>query len=86
MFSHYFSSVTKKDFLIDGKADVSVIIPYALRFPIMANYWEADDEFPASGKVLVDAMAEHYLGIEAAGGACSAVIQEIRKQLEKEKL
>lgn len=93
MFSRYFSAVTKKDFLesclrigghrIDGKADVSVIIPYAPRFPVMVNYWEADDEFPASGKVLVDAMAEHYLGIEAAGGACSAVIQVIRKQLEK---
>lgn len=46
--------------------------------------WEADDEFPASGKVLVDAMAEHYLEMEAAGGACSAVIQEIRKQIHCE--
>lgn len=89
MFQRYFANVAADEFLgkclllggkeTDGKADVSVVIPYAPRFPVLVNFWEADDEFEASGKVLVDEHAEHYLTIEAAGGACSAVIQEIRK-------
>lgn len=65
----------------EGKADVSVVIPYAPMFPVLFHFWEGDDEFPPSGKVLVDAHAEHYLAIEAAGGACSAVVQEIIKQI-----
>lgn len=93
MFERYFSDITKVEFLraceriggvmVDGKADVSVIIPYAPMFKVLVNFWEGDDEFPASGKVLVDENAEHYLEIEAAGGACSAVIMEIKKNLLK---
>ena len=91
MFERYFSDITKDEFLsacersggvmVDGKADVSVIIPYAPMFKVLVNFWEGDDEFPASGKVLVDENAEHYLEIEAAGGACSAVIMEIKEEL-----
>lgn len=89
MFRQYFAKTTADEFLkkclllggkrTEGKADVSVVIPYAPMFPVLVNFWEADDEFATSGKVLVDEQAEHYLTIEAAGGACSAVIQEIRK-------
>lgn len=61
------------------KADVSMIIHYAPMFPVLFNFWEGDDEFPPSCKVLVDEFAAHYLTIEAAGGACSAVVQEILK-------
>lgn len=90
MFNRYFSNITADEFLdkclqlggkkIEGKADVVAVIPYAPMFPVLVSFWEADDEFPASGKVLVDSNAEHYLSIDGAGGACSAVIQSIRKQ------
>lgn len=95
MFERYFSGIKADEFLekclqlggrkIEGKADVTAVIPYAPMFPVMVSFWESDDEFAASGKVLVDGNAEHYLTIEAAGGACSAVIQEIRtlQMLEK---
>ena len=59
------------------KADVSSIIYYAPRFPVLVNFWEADDEFPASCKTLLDAHAEHYLTIEAAGGVCSTIISTL---------
>jgi len=63
--------------IIAGKADVTAVIPYAPRFPVTVNFWCGDEEFPASGKTLVDAAAEHYLTLEAAGGACSSVVQAI---------
>ncbi len=63
--------------IVSGKADVSAVIPYAPRFPVTVHFWCGDEEFPASGKALVDAAAEHYLTLEAAGGACSSVVQAI---------
>ena len=44
-------------------------------FPVTVHFWCGDEEFPASGKALVDAAAEHYLTLEAAGGACSSAVQ-----------
>lgn len=92
MFGRYFSNISKDEFanacvrlggkIIDGNADVSAVISYAPRFPIFVSFWEADDEFPASGKTLVDENADHYLEIEAAGGACTAVVQEIQRQIK----
>ncbi|MBQ8306452.1 MAG: DUF3786 domain-containing protein [Blautia sp.] len=93
MFARYFSDTTSEGFaaacralgaeIVPAKADVCAVFSYAPRFPVTINFWEADDEFPASGKALVNAGAEHYLAIEAAGGACSAVVQAIRDQLAK---
>lgn len=37
----------------------------------------SDEEFSLSGKAFVDANSHHYLAIEAAGGACAAVIQQL---------
>ena len=51
-------------------------------FPIQINYWEGDDEFLPSGKVLVDENAEHYLTIEAAGSACIIVVNGIVNKLK----
>lgn len=89
MFDRYFSNITADEFLarclqlggkeLRGRADVEVVIPYAPMFPILVRFWESDDEFAASGKLLVDRSAEHYLSIDGAGGACSAVIEAIRK-------
>ncbi len=90
MISRSFSSVSTEDFtqlclrmdarIIPSRADVTAEFSYAPRFPILLNYWAADDEFPASGKCLVRKGAEHYLSIEAAGGACSAVVEALQLQ------
>ena len=68
--------------IVPGKADVNAVIPYAPRFPVTIHFWCGDEEFPASGKALVDAAAEHYLTLEAAGGACSSVVQAIIRALK----
>ena len=92
MFSRDLHNATAEDFacacealggrIIPGKADVSAVIPYAPRFPVTVHFWCGDEEFPASGKTLVDAAAEHYLTLEAAGGACSSVVQAIIRALK----
>ncbi len=63
--------------IVPGKADVTAVIPYAPRFPVSIRFWCGDEDFPPSGKALVDAAAEHYLTLEAAGGACSSVVQAL---------
>ena len=87
IFSRAFRDAAAEDFaractalggtLVPGKADVSAEIPYAPRFPVTVHFWCGDEEFPPSGKTLVDANCEHYLTLEAAGGACSAVAQAL---------
>ena len=69
--------------ILPGSADVTAVIDYAPRFPITVRFWCGDDEFPPSGKTLVDAAAEHYLTLEAAGGACSSTVQAIIRELQK---
>ena len=68
--------------IMEGRADITVKIPFAPMFPIQIKYWEGDDEFLPSGKVLVDENAEHYLTIEAAGSACIIVVNGIVNKLK----
>ena len=92
MFSRDMQDASAEDFaracealggsIVPGKADVNAVIPYAPRFPVTIHFWCGDEEFPASGKALVDAAAEHYLTLEAAGGACSSVVQAIIRALK----
>ena len=63
--------------LSDGKGDVCCVVYFAPRFPVMLNFWEADDEFPASVRMYVDTQAEHYLTLEGAGTACGCVINRV---------
>lgn len=91
MFAQWFKEVTPEAFsracldlggkLIQGRGDAAAVLYYAPNFPITVNFWCADDEFPASGKTLLNRRAEHYLTIEAAGGACSTVVQAIRDRI-----
>ena len=92
MFSRDLRGASAEDFartcevlggsIVPGKADVIAVIPDAPRFPVTIHFWCGDEEFPAAGKTLVDAAAEHYLTLEAAGGACSSVVQSIIRVLK----
>lgn len=52
--------------VIVSNADLCVKFPYLPNYPVYLKLWFADDEFPASGRMLLDASAEHYLSIEDA--------------------
>ena len=64
-------------------ADVTFVFMLAPHLPLLAHIWLSDDEFPASAKVLVDANAEHYLGVEAAGTAASMLVDMLGCELRK---
>lgn len=49
-----------------SKADYCAELPFLPMYPVTLNYWQADEEFPASGRLLTDSSAEHYLTIEDA--------------------
>lgn len=49
-----------------SNADYCVELPFLPMYPVTLNYWNADEEFPASGRLLLDESAEHYLTIEDA--------------------
>ncbi len=51
---------------LDGKADLSVRLPYLPNIPLTINIWFPDEEFPPSARLLVDKSIEHYLTIEDA--------------------
>ena len=50
----------------DSNADLCAVFPFLLRYPVAVKIWFADEDFPASGKMLVSASADHYLTIEDA--------------------
>lgn len=69
--------------ILNTKADASAVLHYAPMFPILVNYYEGDEEFAPSGKLLVDRHGEHYLEVEAAGSICGLVLGKIREQILK---
>ena len=53
------------------------------RFPLRLNLWLADEEFPASGKVLVNDGVKHCLGTEATGTIGMLLIQKVCDEIER---
>lgn len=51
---------------LPGSADLCAKFSYLPKYPLYSNLWFADEEFPASGRLLLDASAEHHLTIEDA--------------------
>lgn len=51
---------------IASNADLSVEIPALPRLNVLLKLWYADEEFDASGRLLLDGSAAHYLTIEDA--------------------
>ena len=64
----------------ESMGDLTYNFLFAPHFPMQALIWLADDEFQASAKVLVDANAEYYLGVEAAGSLAVILMNLIAEQ------
>lgn len=62
---------------IPSNADIAFRIPFLPRFPVILKIWFADEEFPTSGRLLLDASADHYLTIEDAVTAAEILIEKI---------
>lgn len=58
----------------DSKADLSVVFHFLPKYPMFLNLWYSDDEFPASGKVLINSGVQAHLGVEAAGTLATVLV------------
>lgn len=61
-----------------SSADYSVVLPVLPMYPVVLNYWQADEEFPASGRLLLDTGAEHYLTVEDSVTVGQLLLEELR--------
>ena len=63
--------------IIRSNADFTVRFDFLPQYPLLLKVWFADEEFPASGKLLLDASADHYLMIEDAVTAGQIVVEKL---------
>lgn len=52
--------------MLPSNADLCAQFQFAPHYPVWLKFWFADEEFLASGRMLLDASAEHFLSIEDA--------------------
>lgn len=62
---------------IPTNADASWRIPFLPNFPVTLKIWLPDEEFPASGRLLLDSSADHYLTIEDAVTVAEIILERI---------
>lgn len=67
---------------IQSNADVSYQIPFLPNVPVILNVWLPDEEFPASGRLLLDGSADHYFTIEDAVTMAEILIGQIATPIE----
>lgn len=67
--------------IVDSKADLTAVFPFLPRFPITLNIWFADDEFPASAKMLFHQNADHYFTVEDAVTVGDIMIRKLVNQM-----
>lgn len=60
-----------------ARADLCAVFHLFPNYPLTVKFWWADDEFPASGKMLVSASADHYLSIEDAVTAGEVLLNRL---------
>ena len=63
--------------LLPSNADFCARFDFAPRYPIWLKVWFADEEFPASGRLLLDESAPHYLTIEDAVTVGSLILDQL---------
>lgn len=62
----------------EGKADLSYKFYFLPGVPLLINFWLADEEFPATGKVLFDFSVEEFLPVETAGTIAGILLGKIK--------
>lgn len=65
----------------EDRSDLCAVFRLFPNYPITVKIWWADDEFPASGKMLVSASADHYLTIEDAVTAGEVLLTRLREAI-----
>ena len=63
--------------LLPSNADFCARFDFAPRYPVCLKVWFADEEFPTSGRLLVDEGAPSYLTIEDAVTVGALILDEL---------
>ena len=63
--------------LLPSNADFCARFDFAPRYPVWLKVWFADEEFPTSGRLLVDEGAPSYLTIEDAVTVGALILDEL---------
>ena len=71
------------EFIKYKNADLSAVFRFLPNYPYLFNLWLADEEFPASGKILVDAGSGPSLCLEAAGTMAELLADRLCKACER---
>ena len=62
---------------IDSNADAAYRIPFLPNFPVVLKIWLPHEDFPASGRLLLDSSADHYLTIEDAVTVADLLLEKL---------
>ena len=65
---------------ITSNADAAYRIPFLPNFPVTLKIWLPDEDFPASGRLLLDSSADHYLTIEDAVTVAEILLEKITQE------
>ena len=64
--------------IMDSKADICAKFDFLPYYPLWLKIWLADDEFEASGKLLLSKSADHYLAVEDAVTVGGILMEKLR--------
>lgn len=64
--------------IAEDKSDLCAVFPFLPRYPVWLKIWFADEEFDASGKVLLSKSADHYLTIEDAVAVGEIILSRLK--------
>ena len=64
---------------LSGFGDVAYVIQALPRIPILVNYWQGDEDFPSTCKLLFDESVSHYLPTEACAILGNMVARKVVK-------
>ncbi|MDS1029138.1 DUF3786 domain-containing protein [Bacillota bacterium LX-D] len=66
--------------IVDGKADLTLHGWFAPRIPILAQFWNEDEELPSSCQILFDSSIAEQMHIEDSAALCNAIADLIMGQ------
>ena len=64
---------------LSGYGDAAYVIQALPRIPVLVNYWQGDEDFPSTCKLLFDESVSHYLPTEA----CAILGNMVARKLVK---
>lgn len=67
---------------LSGFGDAAYIFPALPRIPLLVNYWQGDEDFPSTCKLLFDVSVSHYLPTEACAILGGMLARKLVKNIQ----